>query len=137
GVTIGRLGTWGQERRQERGANVALRSREALGIRPAPKGVCHLKLAGRGQACGAKSPRVATSPEARTRVLRRRGGAPRGVAVCLCFPAIRETRRGLLTTRLSALPPPSPRRRARALNLPHTQSNWRAAMTLARKERRT
>src|ERR1044072_3489703 len=35
-----------------------------------------LKLAGRGQACGAKSPRVATSPEERTRVLRRRGGAP-------------------------------------------------------------
>jgi hypothetical protein len=54
------------------------------------------KLAGRGQASGAKSPRVATSPEARTRVLRRRGGAPRGVAVCLCFPAIREIRRGVL-----------------------------------------
>src|SRR4051812_49878724 len=65
------------------------------------------KLAGRGQACGAKSPRVATSPEARTRVLKRRGGAPRGVAVCLCFSAIRETRRGCYQLRLSALPPPS------------------------------
>src|SRR3954469_4777197 len=44
-----------------------------------------LCVAGRGQACGAKSPRVATSPEERTRVLRRRDGAPGGVAVCLCF----------------------------------------------------
>src|SRR3954452_17529709 len=52
------------------------------------------KLAGRGQASGAKSPRVATSPEERTGVLRRRGGAPRGVAVCLYLPAIRETSRG-------------------------------------------
>src|SRR3954463_7970757 len=78
------------------------------------------KLAGRGQACGAKSPRVATSPEARTRVLRRRGGAPRGVAVCLCLPAIRETCRGRYqvapfgaSTSLS-LP------ESEALNLPHT-----------------
>src|SRR5205085_9138294 len=39
-------------------------------------GLCHCELAGRGQASGAKSPRVATSPEERTRVLRRRGGAP-------------------------------------------------------------
>ena len=91
-----------------RGANVAHRTREASGFRPGPLRGSAASAAGRGQACGAKSPRVATSPEARTRVLRRRGGAPRGVAVCLCFPAIREISRGLLTTRLSALPPPSP-----------------------------
>src|SRR4051812_48602786 len=66
-------------------------------------GLCHCVLAGRGQACGAKSPRVAKSPEERTRVLRRRGGAPGGVAVCPCFPAIREIRRGVVTMRLSAL----------------------------------
>src|ERR1043165_8297416 len=92
-------------RRLGREANVARRSWEALGIRPALKGVCHLKLAGRGQACGAKSPRVATSPEARTRVLRRRGGAPRGVAACLWLPAIRETRRGLLPIAPFGAPP--------------------------------
>src|SRR3954471_7133398 len=79
-----------------------------LGYPSGPERGLPPKLAGRGQACGAKSPRVATSPEARTRVLKRGGGAPRGVAVCLCLPAIREIRRGLLTTRLSALPPPSP-----------------------------
>src|SRR4051812_8791220 len=79
-----------------------------LGYPSGPERGLPPKLAGRGQACGAKSPRVAKSPEARTKVLKRRGGAPRGVAVCLCVPAIRETRRGLLTTRLSALPPPSP-----------------------------
>src|SRR4051795_5837113 len=65
-----------------------------------------LCVAGRGQASGAKSPRVAKSPEERTRVLRRRGGAPGGVAVCLCFPAIREIRRGLLQLRLFGAPPP-------------------------------
>src|ERR1043166_8535249 len=47
----------------------------------------------------------------------RRGGAPRGVAVCCCLPAIRGISRGLLQLRLAALPPPSPCRRARALNL--------------------
>src|SRR3954462_9383701 len=31
------------------------------------------------------------------------GGAPGGVAVCLCFPAIREISRGVVTMRLSAL----------------------------------
>jgi hypothetical protein len=36
----------------------------------------------------------AKSPEERTRVLRRRGGTLRGVAVCLCFSAIREISRG-------------------------------------------
>src|SRR5436309_16032047 len=43
-----------------------------------PERVCHCELAGRGQACGAKSPRVAKSPEERTRVLKRRGGASDG-----------------------------------------------------------
>src|SRR5947209_947869 len=38
---------------------------------------------------------------------RRRGGAPEGVAVCCCLPAIREISRGLLTMRLSALRLPS------------------------------
>jgi hypothetical protein len=51
--------------------------------------------------------RPATSPEERTRVLRRRDGTPGGVAVCLCFPAIREIRRGLLQVRLSAFRLPS------------------------------
>src|ERR1051325_2728049 len=92
-----------------RGANVAPRTREASGFRPGPLRGSATDVAGRGQACGAKSPRVATSPEERTGVLRRRGGAPRGVAVCCCLPAIRKISRGLLTTRLSALPPPSPR----------------------------
>src|SRR5206468_6778708 len=81
-------------------------AREALGFRPGPLWGSAASAAGRGQACGAKSPRVATSPEERTGVLRRRGGAPRGVAVCLCLPAIREIRRGLLPLRLSALPLP-------------------------------
>src|SRR6185436_968776 len=40
-----------------------------------------LCVAGRGQAA-ARNRRQATSPEERTRVLRRRGGAPGGVAVC-------------------------------------------------------
>src|SRR3954454_17104120 len=79
------------------------RTREALGFRPGPLRGSAASAAGRGQACGAKPPRVATSPEERTRVLRRRGGAPGGVAVCLCLPAIREIRRGLLHMRLSAL----------------------------------
>jgi hypothetical protein len=51
------------------GANVALRSREASGFRPARKGLPP-KLAGRGQASGAKSPcsgrKAAKSPEERT-----------------------------------------------------------------------
>jgi hypothetical protein len=55
------------------GANVALRSREALGFRPARKGL-PLKLAGRGQASGAKSPcsgrKAAKSPEERTEAKR-------------------------------------------------------------------
>src|ERR1051325_18190 len=94
-----------------RGANVAHRTREASGFRPGPLWGSAASAAGRGQACGAKSPRVATSPEERTGALRRRGGAPRGVAVCCCLPAIRETLRGLLTTRLSSLPlPPFARR---------------------------
>ena len=58
-----------------------------------PVRVCHCELAGRGQASGAKSP-GAKPPEERTRVLRRRDGASKGVAVCLYFPAIRETSRG-------------------------------------------
>src|SRR5207237_44048 len=47
-------------------------------------------------------------PEVRSQGRRsRRGGAPGGVAVCCCLPAIREISRGLLTMRLSALRLPS------------------------------
>src|SRR4051795_12404659 len=61
------------------GTCLASTNREALGFRPAlTEGVCHCELAGRGQASGAKSPRVAKSPEERTRVLKRRGGASDG-----------------------------------------------------------
>src|ERR1700710_2802484 len=93
GQPEGRCGAWGR-------ASQA-RFREALGFRPARNWVCHCELAGRGQASGAKSP-GAKSPEERTRVLRRRDGASKGVAVCLCFPAIREISRGCYKVRLSA-----------------------------------
>src|ERR1044071_5099119 len=64
---------------------------------------------GQAKACLDGERKLAPVPEERPRGRRsRRGGAPRGVAVCICLPAIRKTSRGLLTTRLSALPPPSP-----------------------------
>src|SRR3954449_8156387 len=107
-------------RRLGRGANVALRSREALGIRPAPKGVCHRSWLDGDRHAARNRRGLATSPEARTKVLKRRGGAPRGVAVCLCFPAIREIRRGRYQVAPFGASPPSPSRRARTLNLPLT-----------------
>src|SRR3954466_639732 len=48
----------------------------------------------------------AKSPEERTRVLRRRGGTLRGVAVCLCFPAVREASRGRYQGAPFGVPPP-------------------------------
>jgi hypothetical protein len=71
---LGRFGTWGWERRLRAGANVAPRTREALGFRPGPLRALPLKLAGRGQASGAKSPcsgrKAAKSPEERTEAKR-------------------------------------------------------------------
>src|ERR1700716_1636742 len=55
-------------------------------------GVCHLKLAGRGQAAARN--RREPSPRKPGPGLLRRDGTSRGVAVCLCFPAIREISRG-------------------------------------------
>jgi hypothetical protein len=89
---LGRFGTWGWERCLRAGANVALRSREYLGIRPAPHSGLPPKLAGRGQAAARN--RREPSPRKRGPGLLRRDGTSRGVAVCLCFPAIRETSRG-------------------------------------------
>src|SRR3954464_10098796 len=64
---LGRFGTWGWERRLRAGANVAhVRGSTWVSVRPHSRGLPP-KLAGRGQASGAKSPRVAKSPEARTR----------------------------------------------------------------------
>ena len=78
-----------------------------------------LKLAGRGQAA-ARNRRQATSPEERTRVLRRRGGAPNRRCRVLCFPAIRGPGRGVLhcAFRRSASPLPKGRQ---------TKSSSRAA----------
>src|SRR3981189_3882225 len=60
----------------------------------------------------------AKSPEERTRVLRRRGGTLRGVAVCLCFSAIREISRGRYQGAPFGVPPPSLTSRARSPETP-------------------
>jgi hypothetical protein len=60
----------------------------------------------------------AKSPEERTRVLRRRDGTSRGVAVCLCFPAIREISRGCYQGAPFGVPPPSLLSRARSPETP-------------------
>src|SRR3954471_20766213 len=66
----------------------------------------------------------------------RRGGTSKGVAVCLCFPAIRETSRGCYQGAPFGVPPPSLDRERGPLSLPLTQIDLRAAMTLGpRKER--
>src|SRR3954451_8044443 len=87
---------------------LASTDREAPGFRPGPLRRSATGVAGRGQAA-ARNRRQATAPEERTRVLRRRGGAPGGVAVCLYLPAVREIRRGFVPMRLSALRLPSSR----------------------------
>src|SRR3954452_10507127 len=53
---LGRFGTWGWERRLRAGANVALRSREYLGIRPAPLSGSATEAGWTGTGSGAKSP---------------------------------------------------------------------------------
>jgi hypothetical protein len=86
----GRIGAWGRASQAQ--------SREALVIRPALNGVCHCELAGRGQASGAKTPcsrassGVCQVPGRTDQGLKTPGR--RGDAVCLYFPAIRETSRG-------------------------------------------
>jgi hypothetical protein len=80
---------------------LASTNREALGFRPAlRKGSATVSWLD-GDRRAAPNRRAqgplrgpAKSPEERTRVLRRRGGTLRGVAVCLCFPSVRETCRG-------------------------------------------
>src|SRR3982075_2537088 len=62
---LGRFGTWGWERRLRAGADVASRSRECLGIRPAPLSGSATEAGWTGTGSGAKSP-CAKSPEART-----------------------------------------------------------------------
>src|SRR3954452_3590166 len=100
-------------RRLRAGANVAPRTREALGFRPGPlRGSATVSWLD-GDRRAARNRRQATSPEERTRVLRRRGGAPGGVAVCLCFPAIREIRRGCYQGAPFGVPPPPHRGGAR------------------------
>jgi hypothetical protein len=69
------------------------RTREALGFRPGPLRGSATSVAGRGQAA-ARNRREPSTPEERTEVLRRCGGTSKGVAVCLCFSAIREISRG-------------------------------------------
>ena len=97
-----------------------------------------LKLAGRGQASGAKSPcsgrKAAKSPEERTEAKNRRDGTSRGVAVCLCFPAIRETSRGCYQGAPFGVPPPSFRFEGGFRKTQLTRRNLRVAMTLARRK---
>src|SRR5712671_4249257 len=85
GQPEGRCGAWGR-------ASQA-RNREALGFRPAlNEGSATVswldgdRRAARKRRAQGPFRRSAKSPEERTRVLRRRGGTLRGVAVCLCFP---------------------------------------------------
>src|SRR5436305_8497261 len=89
-------------RRLRAGANVAPRTREASGFRLGPlwgsATVCWLD----GDRRAARNRQEPRPRKNGPRLKDRRGGAPRGVAVCLCFPAIREIRRGLLKVRLSA-----------------------------------
>jgi hypothetical protein len=123
---------------------VAPRTREALGFRPAPlRGSATVswldgdRRAARNRRAQGPLRGSAKSPEERTRDLRRCDGTSRGVAVCLCFPAIREISRG-------RYPRCAFRRSASlflleggSLKLPFTRRDLRAAMTLAlRKQRR-
>ena len=60
----------------------------------------------------------------------RRDGASKGVAVCLYFPAIRETSRGCYQGASFGAPPPSLLSRARSTETPIHARDLRAAMTL-------
>src|SRR4051812_19153123 len=67
----------------------------------------------------------------------RRGGTLKGVAVCLCFPAIREASRGRYPRCAFRRPVSLSYRRERGpLKLPFTRRDLRAAMTLARRKER-
>jgi hypothetical protein len=121
-------------RRLRAGANVAHRSREALGIRPAP-------LSGSATEAGwtgtgeRREIAVRQVPGSADQALKRRDGTSRGVAVCLYFPAIRETSRGRYQGAPFGVPPPSLLVEGGPLKLPFTRRHLRAAMTLAwRKE---
>src|SRR3954468_9466188 len=96
----GRIGAWGR-------ASQAPTGRPWVSVRP--ERVCHCELAGRGQASGEKSP-GAKPPEERTRVLRRRGGASKGVAVAsITRRSGKQAAVSTLKVRLSALRLPSKR----------------------------
>src|SRR3954453_8465594 len=60
----------------------ASRTREASGFRPGPLRGSATDVAGRGQACGAKSLRVAASPEERTEVLKNAAAGRREALPC-------------------------------------------------------
>src|SRR3954454_3101489 len=95
----------GQDRRLGR-ASQAPPGRPWVSVRP--ERVCHCELAGRGQASGEKSP-GAKSPEERTRVLKRRGGASKGVAVASISRRSGKQAAAITKVRLSALRLPSKR----------------------------
>jgi hypothetical protein len=100
-----------------------------VSVRPHYRGLPP-KLAGRGQAAARN--RRAPSPRKRGPRLHHRGGTLKGVAVCLCFSAIREISRGRYPkVRLSAFRLPLFFRERGSPNLPFTRSDLRAAMTLA------
>src|SRR5947209_4272666 len=111
----GRTGATRNGRCGARGHASQAWTRGALGNRPCPiMGRCLQWLDG----TGARAGKPAWISELVSRLLSevrsqgrrsRRGGAPGGVAVCCCLPAIREISRGLLTMRLSALRLPSSR----------------------------
>src|SRR6195256_4893495 len=84
GQPEGRCGAWGR-------ASQAPTGRPWVSVRPLTGSATVSWLDGDRRAAQkrrAQGPlrRSAKSPEERTRVLRRRGGTLRGVAVCLCFP---------------------------------------------------
>ena len=124
GQPEGRCGAWGR-------ASQAPTGRPWVSVRPVTGSATVSWLDGDRRAAPKRRAQgplrgSAKSPEERTEVLRRRDGTSRGVAVCLCFPAIRETSRG----RYQGAPfgVPSPLKKGRS-----TKSSPRAAA----RERRT
>jgi antitoxin CptB len=109
-----------------------------LGFRPARKGL-PLKMAGRGQASGAKSPcsgrKAAKSPEARTKAKRSpRRNVERRCRVPL-FPGDPGSKPRLLTQGAPfGVPPPSFLLEGGSLNPPFTRRDLRAAMPLGRRK---
>ena len=86
-----------------------------LGLPSGPTtGVCHCELAGRGQASGEKNAVLkdlfkgsAKSPEERSEVLKRRGGAPGGVAVA-SIPRRSGEQAAVVTLQGASVGAPSP-----------------------------